>query len=167
MKSKRGTGFDQRMGNIMKIRSFVATGALAFLLLPALLGCESPRTRQATGESAVVVSKLIASANSWDGKLLPAYPSQQPEITILKITIPAGARLRPHSHPVINAGVLLSGQLTVVTTNGATLHLHAGDPIVEVVNTVHYGVNEGKVPAEIIVFYAGTVDQPTSIVEDR
>jgi hypothetical protein len=58
---------------------------------------------------------------------------------------------------VINAGVLMSGQLTVETTDGKVLHLKAGDPIVEVVNTLHYGINEGTVPAEIVVFYAGTV----------
>jgi hypothetical protein len=61
---------------------------------------------------------------------------------------------------VINAGVLISGQLTIVTADGKTLHLKAGDPIVEVVNTLHYGINQGKVPAEIIVFYAGAVGTP-------
>jgi len=54
-----------------------------------------------------------------------------------------------------------------VTTEGKTLHLKAGDPIVEVVNTLHYGMNEGKVPAEIIVFYAGVVDTPITIAEPR
>jgi quercetin dioxygenase-like cupin family protein len=86
---------------------------------------------------------------------------------MLRVIVPAGARLHAHSHPVINAGVLMRGELTVVTTNGATLHLRAGDPIVEVVHTGHYGVNEGKVPAEIVVFYAGAVDQPVTIVGDH
>ena len=88
-------------------------------------------------------------------------------VTILRISIPAGARLDVHSHPVINAGVLISGQLTVLTKEGKTLHLKAGDPIVEIVNTSHYGINQGKVPAEIIVFYAGTVDRPITVVEPR
>ena len=47
-----------------------------------------------------------------------------------------------------------------VTPDGKALRLMAGDPIVEVVNTLHYGINEGKVPAEIVVFYAGALDQP-------
>ena len=112
----------------------------------------------------VSVTRLISSTNSWDGSRLPDYPRQPPNITILRIRIPPGARLHTHSHPVINAGVLLSGQLTVHTTNGATLHLAAGDPIIEVVDTLHYGVNEGAAPAEIIVFYAGTPGQPTSVI---
>ena len=68
-----------------------------------------------------------------------------------------------HEHPVINAGVLLSGELTVVTEDNKTLHLKAGDAIVEVVNKWHYGKNEGNEPAEILVFYAGTADKPISI----
>jgi hypothetical protein len=36
---------------------------------------------------------------------------------------------------VINAGALVSGELTIFTTDGKTLHFKPGDPIVEVVNT--------------------------------
>ena len=54
----------------------------------------------------------------------------------------------------------MSGELTVVTENKKTLHLKAGDSIVEVVNKWHYGKNEGNEPAEIIVFYAGVPDTP-------
>ena len=91
------------------------------------------------------------------------YPQGQPEITIRRISIPAGARLETHSHPVINAGVLMSGQLTVETTDGNVLRLKAGDPIIEVVNTLHYGINEGTVPEEIVVFYAGLVGQAVTV----
>jgi len=113
--------------------------------------------------SSISVKEIAKSSKSWDGKLLVPYPQGQSEITILSIRIPAGARLETHSHPVINAGVLMSGQLTVKTTDGKVLHLKAGDPIVEVVNTLHYGINEGTVPAEIIVFYAGIVGQPVTV----
>ena len=114
----------------------------------------------------VVVTKLVQSKTSWDGKPLPAYPTTQPEITILRISIAPGARLPLHHHPVINAGVLLTGQLKVETVSGAVLHLKAGDPIVETVNMAHYGVNDGTLPADIIVVYAGTVDQPITVVEN-
>lgn len=137
----------------------------AVLLLQ--LGCVTVQTGPKANEAPAVVKTLVKSTQRWDGALLPAYPQGQPEISILRITIPAGTQLHTHSHPVINAGVLLSGQLTVVTQEGKTLHLKAGDPIVEVVNTSHYGVNEGKTPAEIIVFYAGVVDKPITVVEPR
>jgi len=68
-----------------------------------------------------------------------------------------------HKHPVINAGVLLSGELTVVTEDNKTLYLKAGESIVEVVNKWHYGKNEGNKTAEILVFYAGVQDTPITI----
>jgi len=141
--------------------------AALFVILLLQTGCALVRVTPETNEAPPVVQKLVKTTQSWDGETLPAYPQGQPEITILRITIPPGTRLDTHRHPVINAGVLISGELTVVTAEGKTLHLKAGDPIVEVVNTLHYGINQGKVPAEIVVFYAGTIDTPITVVESR
>ena len=117
----------------------------------------------AAEEPAIQVEVLAKSNLSWDGNPLPAYPVANPEVTILRIKIPAGAQLPRHRHPVINAGVLVSGELTVLKEDGQTLHLRAGDPIVEVVNTWHSGKNEGALPAEIIVFYAGERETPITV----
>ena len=140
----------------------LAALSVILLLQP---GCAMVRISPEANEASPVVKELVKTTQSWDGEVLPVYPHGQPEITILGISIPAGTRLHTHSHPVINAGVLISGQLTVVAKDGKTLHLKAGDPIVEVVNTVHYGMNQGKVPAEIVVFYAGLIDTPITVVE--
>jgi len=113
--------------------------------------------------SGVEVNALSKSVSSWDGRVLPDYPNGKPEITILRIKIPPGVALPLHKHPVINAGILISGELTVVTEDGKTLHLKAGETIIEVVNTWHYGKNEGNKPAEIVVFYAGTMNTPLSV----
>ena len=117
----------------------------------------------AQDEKNVQVEVLAKSSSSWDGRLLPDYAKGTPEITILRIKIPSGAQLPLHQHPVINAGLLLSGELTVFTEDDKILHLKAGDSIVEVVNKWHYGKNEGNEPAEIVVFYAGVVDTPITI----
>jgi quercetin dioxygenase-like cupin family protein len=111
----------------------------------------------------IVVEQLAKSGKSWDGEALPEYPQGRPEVTILRIKIPAGAKLEIHNHPVINAGVLLAGELTVVAEDNKTLHLKAGDSIVELVNKKHYGKNEGTETAEIIVFYAGVENKPITI----
>jgi len=113
--------------------------------------------------SGVQVEVLAKSGLSWDGNNLPAYATGTPEITILRIQIPPGVELPLHEHPVINAGVLLRGELTVISEDNKTLHLKAGEGLVEVVNKWHYGKNEGKEPADIIVFYAGTSDKPITI----
>ena len=114
-------------------------------------------------ENAVNVDVLAKTGVSWDGMALPNYPQGKPEVTILRIRIPPKVQLPLHQHPVINAGVLLKGELTVITKNKETLHLKAGDSIVEVVNKWHYGKNEGNEPAEIIVFYAGVQGTPITV----
>jgi quercetin dioxygenase-like cupin family protein len=117
----------------------------------------------AKDEAAVQVDVLSKSSVSWEGSHLPDYATGTPEVTILRIKIPPGVQLPLHEHPVINAGVLLSGELTVVTEDHHTLHLKAGESLVEVVNKWHSGKNEGTEPAEIIVFYAGVRDKPITI----
>ena len=114
-------------------------------------------------DRAVQVEPLAKSAESWNGTLLPAYPAGQPEITVLRIRIAPGARLPMHKHPVINAAVMLAGDLTVVTEAGRTLRLRQGDAIVEVVDQWHYGYNDGTEFADLIVFYAGVQGQPITV----
>ena len=123
-----------------------------------IAGCASPRYADE-----VRAVQLIKTTDSWNGQPLPAYQTGTPEVTILRIKIPPGVTLPMHTHPVINAGVLVSGELTVITDSGQTLHLNPGDPIVEVVDTWHYGKNEGTDPADIIVFYAGEKGAPITI----
>lgn len=109
------------------------------------------------------VDVLAKTSASWDQSRLPAYPAGTPEVTILRIKIPPGVQLPRHRHPVINAGVLLAGELTVYADGDKILHLQAGDSIVELVNKWHFGKNEGTETAEIIVFYAGTLDTPITV----
>ena len=137
---------------------------LAFCLQTA---CSTLPDTQTESKAAATVKELAKTTQSWNGAPLPEYPKGQPKVTILRITIPAGAQLDTHQHPVINAGILLSGQLTVVAKDGKKLHLQAGDPIVELVNTSHYGINEGNAPAEIVVFYAGTTDLPITVIDPK
>lgn len=114
-------------------------------------------------ENQVRTDVLAKTGISWDGMALPEYARGKPEITILKIKIPPKTKLPLHKHPVINAGVLLKGTLTVITEEDEELHLKAGDAIIEVVNKWHYGINEGNEFAEIIVFYAGVQDSPITV----
>jgi len=132
-------------------------------LLWILLTAGGPVFLQA--EDGAIAETLTRSTVSWDGAALPSYPEGTPEISILRIQIPPGVELPMHQHPVINAGVLLKGRLTVVSKEGKILHLEAGDPIVEVVETWHYGRNEGDTPAEIIVFYAGEAGSTITVKE--
>lgn len=109
------------------------------------------------------VEILTQTSTSWDGNPLPEYPEGTPEVTVARIRIPPGTTLEMHKHPVISAGLLLSGELTLVTETGDTTRLESGDSAVEVVDQWHYGTNEGTTTAELIVFYAGVEDVPNTI----
>ncbi len=106
---------------------------------------------------------LLKTDSSWDGQTLPEYTIGKPEITIIRFTIPPKSQLPMHKHPVINAGVLIKGKLTVVKESGELLYLDTGDTLAELVNQWHYGRNESMEPAEIIVFYAGIEGEPITI----
>jgi quercetin dioxygenase-like cupin family protein len=124
-----------------------------------IIGCKSNKIND------IEVTTLVKTTESWNGKQLPKYPDGNPEITILKIIIPPKTKLPLHKHPDINAGILLKGELTVISEANDTLYLKAGEPIVELVNTWHFGRNDGTEPVEIIVFYAGIQGTPITILE--
>ena len=141
---------------------------LYLIVLLLLAGCaglqpDGHQAVMADTERSIESAVLAKSTSSWNGSILPAYPQGQPEISVLRIEIPPGTSLPLHKHPVINAGFMVKGELTVRTEGGAVLHLREGEAIVEVVDTWHSGRNEGKVPAEIVVFYAGTENTPITI----
>lgn len=131
--------------------------------LSLLLTLMFSMTLMAEESEKLEVKVLAKTTQSWNADTLPAYPEGQPQVTILRIVIPAGMQLPLHKHPVINAGVLLKGQLTVITEGKETFYMKAGDSIVELVNKWHYGKNEGTEAAEIIVFYAGTQEQAITV----
>ncbi len=136
---------------------------MAKLIFGICLGLLITTHYRAENKNGTQVDVLTKTNLSWDGSHLPDYPKGKPEITILRIKIPPGLQLSRHEHPVINAGVLLDGELTVKTEDNKVLHLKAGDSIVEVVNKWHIGKNEGNTTAEILVFYARVIDTPITI----
>ena len=125
----------------------------ALLILATLLACSSVLAADGGG---VKSENLLDTSNSWDGKAYPAYPAGQPHVTLLRITIPPHTSLDWHKHPVINVGYMLAGSLEVENQlNGDKKLIRAGDPLPELVGTVHRGRNPGDEPATILVFYAG------------
>lgn len=122
-------------------------------------------SRQAVEPESQPVTIMVRTTESWDGALLPRYPDNRPQITMLRVVVPPGRALRMHRSPFINAGYMVRGSLTITTEIGAQLFLNAGETVVNVVNTWQYARNEGDVPAEMIIMYAGTEYLP--ITEQR
>jgi len=107
-----------------------------------------------------VVTELLKTTKSWDGVEYRAYPKGQPEVSIMRYTIPPHSALPWHMHRVVNAAYVLSGHLTVERkSDGKSLVIGPGDVLPEMVDAAHRGVT-GDESAELIVFYAGTPGVP-------
>lgn len=136
-------------------------------LIPALILTVSLFSAPALSaeNSGVTFKTLLKSSTSWDGSKLKSYGEGEPEITILKVVVQPGAVVPSHKHPVINAAVILSGEISVFSSDGNMQTFKSGEPVIELVDKFHYGRNTGSIPAEILVFYAGIQGKPLSIHE--
>ena len=127
-------------------------------LLASMIACAAHSENKS---SPIQTETLIQSTSSWDGKPYNPYPAGPPQITILKITIAPHTALKWHSHPMPNAGYILSGKLTIEKEDGTKQHFVAGQAVTETVNSVHRGIT-GSEPTVLIVFYPGTPGLPLS-----
>jgi quercetin dioxygenase-like cupin family protein len=116
---------------------------------------------QAQNVASAHADVLAKSDSSWNGKKYTAYPKGDPQLTVLKLTIPANTALPWHIHPMPNAGYVLSGQLTIEDqASGKKQTFRAGEAFTESVDDVHRGVS-GNEPTVLIITYSGTVGVPT------
>ena len=125
-------------------------------------GCDAAVLRQATDGEAESV-ELLRTCQSWDGADLPDYPQGQPELVAIKYIIPPGKKLNWHHHMVMNHGVLVQGELTIIALDGKTKVMRAGDVVVEMVDTIHHGENRGTEPVVLYMFYLSQKDKPLSV----
>ena len=138
------------------------------MLLTLPLGAGEIRADDGHGAEklGVTIKELVNSTKEWDGQSLPEYPDGQAEIKVLRIKIPSGVTLPWHYHPVINAAVILKGNLELYLEDGRTKVFGPGEALVEVVNTVHAGKSIGNDDVELIVFYAGSKGQSTTVLSE-
>ena len=118
------------------------------------------------GASAATSEILQKSQTSWNNTPIKQMNLTNPEVTVVRIQIPQGEKLPLHQHPILNVGYLTKGELTVHTEKGEILVLKAGDPIIEVINTWHYGESTGDEDAEIVVVYVGNQGDAISEVKE-
>ena len=111
----------------------------------------------------VQTTELIRTSQSWDGKELPDYLQGCPEIVAMKYEIPAGQKLGWHHHPVMNHGILVQGELTIVSLDGTEKVVHEGEAVVEMVGTIHHGENRGLKPVILYMFYLSQEGLPLSV----
>ena len=111
----------------------------------------------------VVSTELIRTDKSWDGVELPDYLQGRPELVAVKYEFPAGQKLGWHHHPVMNYGILVQGELTIIGQDGKEKTVHEGEAVVEMVNTIHHGENRGSKPVILYMFYLSQKDLPLAV----
>ncbi len=117
-------------------------------------------------QTAAAKELLLETQTSWDGGAL-AYPQGPVQITSFILRLDEGDQPGFHCHPVPTMGYVLKGRIRVETSDGNMATFEAGQSVVEVMRTMHRGAAVDG-PVEIIVFYAGSTDVPTTVFpEDK
>ena len=136
-----------------------------------MTSCKEARTQEDNAVKEVQSTELIRTSQSWDGVELPDYLQGRPELVAVKYVFPAGKKLGWHHHPVMNYGILVQGELTIIGQDGKEKVVHEGEPVVEMVNTIHHGENRGKKDGEnrgkkdviLYMFYLSQKDLPLAV----
>ncbi|HAB98512.1 MAG TPA: hypothetical protein DCE71_01660 [Parachlamydiales bacterium] len=122
----------------------------------------------------VRITQILKTSTSWSGTPLPGFHSGTTEIKMLHFKIAPGAKTSVHMHPLNGAGYMLSGELTMFSTedpHGNFSHpgqvkkmtFKVGEAWAESVNIWHYGENQGSKDAEFILVFAGQADIPPTL----
>ena len=123
-----------------------------------LNSCKKANTQEDNPVQKVQSSELIRTSQSWDGVELPDYLQGRPELVAVKYVFPAGQKLGWHHHPVMNYGILVQGELTIIGQDGKEKVVH-----VEMVNTIHHGENRGNKDVILYMFYLSQKDLPLAV----
>jgi quercetin dioxygenase-like cupin family protein len=143
---------------ISKYRSLAIATIFAGASFAAILA-QDAALRVASGQREI----LLQTSQSWNGKPYTHYPTSQPQLTTIRLTIAPHTALPWHTHPFPNAVYVLSGSLTLHDKeSGKTLVVHQGQAVGESVDDVHRG-ETGDEPTVLLITYAGTPGVPTSV----
>lgn len=125
----------------------------------AVMAAQSGPLKVASGHREI----LLQTTQSWNGKPYTHYPTGQPQLTTLKLTIEPHTALPWHTHPFPNVVYVLSGSLTLHDkASGKTHVVHQGEAVGESVDDIHRG-ETGDEPTVLLITYAGTPGVPTSV----
>lgn len=90
----------------------------------------------------------------------PTFPDS--EVTIARVTIPAGKETGWHKHGFPVFAHVMQGTLTVEIEGGETLRYKTGSALAEVIDTYHNGRNEGTDEVVLTAFFMGGKGIPLS-----
>jgi len=98
----------------------------------------------------ITIEKIIETDKTVIGQ--PIVMPKDPTLVVTVATFPPGSRLPVHKHPYPHYGYMLEGELTVVNVEtGKSSTIKKGDFLVEMNDTWHYGVNNGKTDVKLLI----------------
>ena len=141
-------------------------GLVLFLAAAGLLAVDLGAKETVSGDGytkQIVVTPILRTTKTASGQPI-AYPkTNSPQVTTVLVEIPPGAETGWHVHPFPCYAYILSGKLTVKIQGKKPRELHAGDALVEVVNTPHNGMNKGRDPVRLVMFVTGEAGKPFTV----
>jgi quercetin dioxygenase-like cupin family protein len=146
-----------------KLMNWVLVATFLCGTMTFMTACKTTKALNDNAAQVVKSEELIRTTQSWDGVELPDYLQGRPELVAVKYVFPAGKKLGWHHHPVMNYGILVQGELTIIGQDGKEKVVHEGEAVVEMVNTIHHGENRGSKPVILYMFYLSQKDLPLAV----
>ena len=177
-------------------RPSAAIGVLALAAAALLGGCGSDSTaatstlaaRTATADDTGATTTSAAASTEVVKDVLGQFddPPGAPDsmLTLIRYTIPPGAKLAPHIHPGAQLARIESGTLSYTIEEGTatvrragadadeqvtgptTISLEAGDTVTELDGMVHFGANEIDQPIVIVATLLTTDGEDLAVPVD-
>ncbi len=84
-----------------------------------------------------------------------SYPKGVARIKSMLATMAPGQKTGWHKHGVPTYGYILEGQITVDYGDAGKTTYHAGEGVLEAMDYWHEGINDGDIPARVVVVFMG------------
>jgi quercetin dioxygenase-like cupin family protein len=118
---------------------------LAFFLVCAAAAAQTETPVQTP------VSTLIARTNTTIIGQKNIVP-KNPDVAATIITFAPGVRTAEHKHLYPHYALVEAGTLTIVNTQtGKSYEVKAGEFFLEMIDTWHYGINQGNEPVKLVI----------------
>lgn len=114
-------------------------------------------------QEGVIVEKLLQTSTTVTGQKFEYPMNSSPEVSMYKITLPAGKETGWHKHDVPVFAYVVKGTITVEIEGGKKFTYTPNSTIAEVINTMHNGSNLGKEDVVLIATYIGEKAAPNSV----
>ena len=112
------------------------------------------------GVSATVLKSSSVTGN---GQRIVYPVTDKAEVTAMTVNLAPGAETGWHSHPIPVYAYVVEGKLDVELEGGQIITYRSGDAIIEVVNTLHNGSNQGPEDVRLVAFYTGVEGTPNVV----